>query len=216
MALFDCSQPIETGMPTYPGDPDVSLAAHATHEEHGHRVTSVSMGSHTGTHIDAPSHTEPDGETLDAYPIDRFRFDARVVDCRPVSNREAIPPSVLPETDADMLIFRTGWDEYWGASRYREHPYLAPETAKICADGGYHVGLDTLNPDPTPTDAAAPDEPDGVPAHRALLGAERVIVENLAGLDDLPERVTLHAYPLALGADGAPVRAVAEAAPERS
>lgn len=197
-------------MPTYPADPDVSLSEHATHESEGYQVTSVRMGSHAGTHIDAPRHTEPDGATLDAYAMERFRFDARILDVSGFGEREAIPPTVVPETDADLLIFRTGWDAHWGTPRYSDHPYLEPATAERCAEAGYHVGLDALNPDPTPTAAAAASEPSGVPAHHALLGENRFIIENLTGLDEHPERVTLHAYPLALGGDGAPVRAVAD------
>jgi len=210
MALYDCSHSIETGMPTYPGDPAVSLSPHATHDEDGYRVTRVGMGSHAGTHIDAPAHTEPDGETLDAYPVDRFRFDARLVDARSFGAREPIPPGVVPETNADMVVFVTGWDTHWGTPQYRDHPYLDPATAERCAGAGYHVATDTLNPDPTPADAAEPGEPTGVPAHRTLLGAERFVIENLTALGRLPERVWLHAYPLAIDADGAPIRAVAE------
>jgi len=212
MALFDCSQPVETGMPTYPGDPDVSLTPHPTHAAEGYAVTDVRLGSHTGTHVDAPRHTEPEGPTLDDFSVDQFRFDARVIDLsdRDLDDREPIPPEVVPETDADLLLFATGWDAHWGTDRYADHPYLAPATAERCARRDYHVGIDALNPDPTPTDASVSEEPSGVPAHRALLGADRLVIENLTGLVDLPERVTLHAYPLALGGDGAPVRAVAE------
>jgi kynurenine formamidase len=210
MALLDCTHRIEPGMSVYPGDPEPALAPAATHAADGYRVTELTLGSHTGTHVDAPSHTEPEGRTLDAYPVERFRFDARVVGVRGLDDRAAIGPESVPETDADLLVFDTGWDEHWGTPRYAEHPYLAPETAKRCVEAGYHVGLDTLSPDPTPTDAAGSGEPAGVPAHRALLGAGRLVVENLRGLGRLPERVTLHAYPLALDADGAPVRAVAE------
>ncbi|MFB6120511.1 MAG: cyclase family protein [Halobacteriaceae archaeon] len=210
MTLVDCSHPIETGMPTYPGDPDVALSSHATHESDGYSVTGVQMGSHTGTHVDAPRHTEPDGKTLDAFSVADFRFDARIVDLPNLDDRDAIPPTVVPNTDADMLVFRTGWDAYWDTPRYAEHPYLAPATAERCAEAGYHVGLDTLSPDPTPTESATAAEPSGVPAHHALLGADCLVVENLTGLGGLPRSVTLHAYPLALGVDGAPVRAVAE------
>jgi len=204
---YDCTQPIESGMPVYPGDPEVSVAPAATHESAGYRVSELRVSTHTGTHVDAPSHTEPDGESLGAYSVERFRFDARVVDVREYGAREAIPPDAVPETAADGLLFHTGWDDNWGDATYFDHPYLAPETAERCAKLGYHVGLDTLNPDPTEPRA---DEPDGVPAHRALLGAERLVIENLRGLGRLPERVTLCAYPLAVDGDGAPVRAVAE------
>ncbi|SMO82389.1 cyclase family protein [Halorubrum cibi] len=210
MPLYDCTHRIETGTLTYPGDPDVSLSSHATHEADGYEVTALELGSHAGTHVDAPRHTEPDGRTLGSYGIDRFRFDARIVDCGDVGAREAIPPDVVPETDAELLAFRTGWDDHWGTERYLDHPYLDSETARRCVEGGHHVATDTLNPDPTPTERADSDEPPGVPAHHALLGAERLIIENLTGLERLPRRVTLHAYPLAIDADGAPIRAVAE------
>ncbi len=202
-------------MQTYPGDPSVSLSPHATHGEDGYRVTEVKLGSHAGTHVDAPAHTEPDGETLGGYAVDRFRFDARLVDVRDFGAREPIPPGAVPDTDADMLVFATGWDAHWGTPRYDDHPYLDPATAERCVDAGYHVATDTLSPDPTPTDVAGEDEPNGVPAHHALLGAERFVVENLTGLEDLPDRFTLHAYPLAIDADGAPIRAVAETPGER-
>jgi len=219
MTLQDCSHPIETGMQTYPGDPAVSLSSHSTHAGDGHRVTAVELGSHAGTHIDAPAHTEPDGATLGAYAVSRFRFDARLVDVRDREAREPIPPTAVPETDADILVFATGWDAYWGTPQYYEHPYLDPETAERCAEAGYHVATDTLSPDPTPTDdrgsgessgCAIPGEPTGVPAHHALLGADRFVIENLTGLGRLPYRFVLHAYPLALDGDGAPIRAVAE------
>jgi len=213
MALHDCSHRIETGMQVYPGDPDVSLSPYATHDDDGYRVTALELGNHAGTHVDAPAHTEPEGATLGAYAIDDLRFDARIVECRGLDAREPIQPDAVPETDADMVVFETGWDAHWGTARYLDHPYLDPETAERCARAGYHIATDTLNPDPTPTDGATPDEPTGVPAHHALLGAGRLVVENLTRLDPLPGRVTIHAYPIALDADGAPVRAVAETPP---
>ena len=210
MALYDCSHEIESGSWTYPGDPAVSLSPHATHGENGYRVTAVELGSHAGTHVDAPSHTEEEGATLGAFPADRFRFDARLVDVCDAGPRDPIPPDAVPDTDADLVVFATGWDDHWGTERYVDHPYLAPETAERCADAGYDVATDTPSPDPTPTDAVNGGEPTGAPAHHALLGAGRLVIENLRGLERLTGRFVLHAYPLALDADGAPVRAVAE------
>lgn len=207
--LHDLSQPVETGMPTYPGDPAVSLDPHATFEADGYRVAELVCGTHTGTHVDAPSHTEAEGATLGLYDLDTFRFDAQLADVN-VEAREPIPTEALPApTDADLLVLRTGWDAHWGTDRALDHPYLTVEAARWCVDHGYHVGTDALSVDPTPSPNAAADEPAGVDAHHALLGAGRLIYENLTGLDRLPPRFRLHAYPLALDADGAPVRAVA-------
>lgn len=206
----DLTHDLETGVQTFPGDPAVSIDPAATIDEDGYRVAAIRCGTHSGTHIDAPSHTEPDGETLDEYPVDQFVFDARVVDCTRYGDREPIEPDVLPaDEDGDLLVFRTGWADHWGTDRYLDHPYLAPETADRCRAAGWSVGVDALNPDPTPTDAASPDEPSGFPVHRTVLGDGLFIIENLTNLAGL-DRCELVAFPLAIdGADGSPIRAVA-------
>lgn len=210
MPLRDLTHPIEDGMQTYPGDPPVSVSPAATMADDGARVTALSLGSHTGTHVDAPAHTEADGATLGAFDIDDFRFSARLVDVTDLDDREAIGPGRLPDrVDADCLVFHTGWDRFWGTDRYLDHPHLGADAAEWCAERGLAVATDTLSPDPTPS-ASSADHDAGFPAHHALLGAGRLILENLTDLDGLPERFTLHAFPLSLDGDGAPVRAVAE------
>ncbi|WP_281195296.1 cyclase family protein [Halorubrum sp. F4] len=204
----DLSHPIETGIQTYPGDPAVTVETVATHETDGFHVESVECGSHTGTHVDAPAHTEPDGRTLDAYPVERFVFDAIRVDCRDLGARESIPAERVPDADADLLAFRTGWDASWGTDRYLDHPYLSPAAAEACAERGFDVAVDALSPDPTPSPNASDDEPAGFEAHHTLLGSGSLILENLTGLGAVDERFELRAYPLALPSDGAPVRAV--------
>jgi kynurenine formamidase len=204
MPVRDLTRPVEAGMPVYPGDPPVRISARATHDADGYRVAALELGSHAGTHVDAPAHAEPDGRTLDAFPVERFRLDARRADCRHRGAGEAVAVADLPDgPDADLLVLDTGWRDHWGTDRYADHPYLAPVAAEWCAERGLDVGVDTFSGDPTPAEQ--------VPAHHALLGRERLILENLTNLDGLPERFRLRAYPLAVAdADGAPVRAVAE------
>jgi kynurenine formamidase len=222
---YDLTHPIRTGMQVYPGDPAVAVEPHADIDSDGYRVSALELGTHAGTHVDAPCHVEPGGKSLADFPVEAFRFDAVRVDLRGVGARDPIRRAELSDavdaavdaavdsddafTDPDMLVLRTGWDEHWGTPRYFDHPYVTGEAAAWCAERGYHLGLDALSPDPTPTENAAADEPAGVPAHRALFAAERLIVENLTGLDALPARFELCAYPLSLDADGSPVRAVA-------
>ncbi|WP_435157305.1 cyclase family protein [Haladaptatus sp. DFWS20] len=215
----DCTQVLDADATTYPGDPPIERTPHATHKVDGYQVTELGLGTHSGTHVDAPCHTEPDGRTLDSFPIETFVFDALLVDCSGKTAREPIERVDLPNpTDDDLLVFYTGWDAHWGTKIYFDHPYLTAETASWCAKHDYHVAIDALNVDPTPTEKAsddvsryAEDEPEGVPAHHALLGTDHLIVENLTNLDGLPEQFTLTAFPLSVSnADGAPVRAVAE------
>jgi kynurenine formamidase len=205
--VYDLSHPIRSGMPTYPGDPAVSLSPHATHESDGYRVTACAFGSHTGTHVDAPAHVDPDGRELADYPVDRFRFDAHVVDCRGVDADEAVTVDDLrtadhdATADCDILVVHTGWADHWDTDDYLDHPFLAPAAAEWCAERGLAVGLDTPSPDPF-GDA-------DLPAHHALLGADCLLFENLTGLDALPPRCRVFAFPV-LGGDGSPARVVAD------
>ncbi|MFT4923783.1 MAG: kynurenine formamidase [Haloarculaceae archaeon] len=220
MPTYDCSHAIQPGMSVYPGDDPVRVEETATIQADGARVHDLGMTTHTGTHIDAPAHAVADGPTLDDFDVEAFRFEARVVDCTPCRDRERLTLAVLPEEvranpveELDMLVFRTNWSEYWGTERYRDSPYLGGDLARWCAEAGFHVGLDTFSPDPVPSadpsrESAA--EPTDLPAHGALCGADRFVVENLRGLARLPERVELATLPLAIAdADGSPVRAVA-------
>jgi len=210
----DLSHPIETGMQRFPGDPEVSVEPVATVEADGYRVGEITCGTHTGTHIDAPSHVGLDG-SIDGFDVGRFVFDARTVDCTDLGARAPIGPSALPDDDGDEIVLvRTGWDDHWGTPRYLDHPYLTPEAADRCVEAGWSVGLDTLSPDPTPGGPAAPEEPTGVPTHRRLLGNDRLIVENLTNLEGLG-RCRLFAVPLSIAdGDGSPVRAFARERPD--
>jgi len=208
--IADLSHPIESGMPGFPGDPDVSVDPHATVDADGYRVAKLACGSHTGTHVDAPAHTEPDGATLDDLPVSRFVRGAVLVDIRDRDPRSPIRPADLPTADAGVVVVRTGWDAHWGDPEYLDHPYLTPAAARHCVEQGYDVAVDALNVDPTPHGGSHPEEPDGVPAHHELLGNDRLIVENLTNLGAVPDRFELSVAPLPLAdGDGAPVRAVA-------
>lgn len=213
MPTRDLSHPLDADVTVYPGDPPVELRPAATHETDGYRVTDLRFGSHAGTHIDAPSHTDPDGKDVDEFDVEAFTFDAQLVDCSGLGARDAIGPDALPaDTEAELLVLRTDWDEFWGTDRYYDHPYLTRAAAAHCADRGLHVALDTLSPDSSPSARSAEreTEPDGTPAHHELLGRNLFVLENLTGLGDLPERFELRAYPLPIsGADGSPVRGVA-------
>lgn len=206
--MRDLSHDLASGLP-YPGDPPASVTPHAAFDEDGYRVAEIACSTHSGTHVDAPAHLLADGATLGDYGVGTFEFDAHLVDCTDYGAREAIPADRVPETDADLVAFRTGWSSRWGDQRYFDHPYLAAAAAARCADAGCHVGVDAPSVDPSPSERADDGEPTGYPAHHALLGDGRLILENLTDLEGLPERFALRAYPLPVDADGAPVRAVA-------
>jgi len=106
-------------MPTYPGDPDVTLAPDATHEEDGYATSELRTGTHAGTHVDAPRHTLPEGSRSTSERWASSRSTRALVDLRPLEPREAITAEELPEPNVldpavDLLVFRTGWAAHWG------------------------------------------------------------------------------------------------------
>lgn len=225
MRMVDFSHQLRTGGAVYPGDPRIRLAPAATVERDGFAVTGVEMGSHSGTHVDAPSHTVAKGRTMGDVAIERLVGRAHLIRVPGLSAREPIgmdrlgePLAALPE-DARIVLIATGWDRFWESEEYFVHPYLDGPVAEALRDRGVDVlGMDTLSPDATGVGAADALER-GLPVHDALLGADRLIIENLRGLMELPasvESFEFSALPLSMAApDGAPVRAVG-AVPKRA
>ena len=217
--LIDLSHRITGGMTVFPGDPEVSVADAATLEADGFRVSALHLGSHTGTHLDAPAHSIADGATLDDVALEQLIAPLVILDARGRAARESIGLDVLetapPIGPGDIVAVMTGWDARFGHDSYLEHPVIDVALAEALWQRGVWVlGVDTLNPD-----ASWPGE-DGawhLPVHELWLGRGGVIVENLAHLDRAPaqgaEAIIL---PLKLdGLDGAPVRAVARVADDR-
>jgi kynurenine formamidase len=218
--LLDLSVPITTGMPVYPGDPEVEAVPALTVAGSGVNVLRLHMGSQTGTHVDAPFHIDDALPRLDELPLTRFTGPALIMDARGLPPRTPITPDLLPDGLAPgvVLLIATGWSSRWGTADYLAHPYPSPETAEaVIADGVRTVGIDALSVDRTPP----PGSDDfSLAAHRVLCGAGAVICENLTNLAPLldaraagrPIEVSL--FPIALAAaDGAPVRAIARLGP---
>lgn len=89
MRIVDLSRPIHEGMPGYPGDPEVGIEILGNTESASGLVRRISLGSHTGTHVDAFSHMHKDGHDLDHIPLERFLGPAQAV--RP---HQTLPPGV--------------------------------------------------------------------------------------------------------------------------
>ena len=221
MRIVDLSHPLTTGMPVFPGDPSVTITPALSVAEDGVAVAHLSLGSHSGTHLDAPSHSIEGGRTVDQIPLELLQGDALVLQLRvPANHRITLAdlPTPLPERLPQIVCIATGWDRFFSqtgadpdavAPEMLAHPFLAPEfAAELWRRGARVLGGDALSPDPSG------DLSDGtLPVHEIWLGQAGVIVENLTGLTELPERVEMILAPLPLtGVDGSPIRAMARVA----
>ncbi|MGX1793732.1 cyclase family protein [Microbacterium sp. NPDC055312] len=208
--LRDLSHPVRDGMMVYPGDPHVAISPALTVERDGVHVDRVDMGSHTGTHIDAPAHTVAGGRTMADVRLDELVGDALVLRPRGLADRQCYgwddleAAGEIPAAVPAIVIIDTGWAQWFGDDRATRHPHLHPDAAAELWRRGMRVlAVDTLSPDETGGDSAE------FPVHEIVLGGDGLIVENICGLADLAAHVQVGFFPFKLQGDGAPVRAVA-------
>lgn len=206
--IVDLSHPLALDMPVYPGtEPPVIRRAH-TLERDGFAETSLAMYSHTGTHVDAPSHMLASAPSLDGLEVGHFVGEGCLVDvtgCAGTIQLDALRASEGLISGASFVLIRTGWDRYWSdAGYFSGFPVLSSEAAEwLAARRLKGIGFDAISADPV----GASDFVN----HLHFFRAGMVIVENLRGLEPLVGRRFLFScLPLKFAdADGSPVRAVA-------
>lgn len=212
--VVDLSVPLTETTQVYPGDPVVSFAPHSSIAVDGFNLLSVTMGSQSGTHVDAPYHFDDATPRIDELPLERFVGEGVIVDAREAGERGRITTAHLaPVLDrlqrGRIVLLRTGWSAHYGTARYFDHPYLDREACALLLERGIRtIGIDAINLDETPDDDHLGE---GFPCHHLIAEVAGVIIENLTGLDRIRSAHPLiSVLPLAfVGADGAPVRAVA-------
>lgn len=212
--VVDLAHSIETGMPVFPTDPAPAVLPWARMPVHPFDTEVVHISSHTGTHMDAPSHFVRGAAAIDEVDLAGCLSPGALLDLRSLAPVGTIDPSDLRDAEArsvsclsqgDAVLLWTGWSRRW---RHRDYvagyPGLSEDGARYLVERGASVvGIDTPNVDhPSAGD---------FPAHRALLSAGIPIVENLTRLGTIRSpNFTFVALPLAIvSATGSPVRAVA-------
>jgi arylformamidase len=205
MSIYDISMPVQTGGLIYPGNPEIHIELQqAIAKGAGANVSSITFGSHTGTHVDAAKHFFDDGETVDRIPIERFIGTAILL---------AFPDDVMSIGAADLekqkigshkrVLLRTRNSALLRSPQFAvDYTYLAPDGAQYLVDRGVElVGIDYLSIEQFHSGHHR--------THITLLEKKVVIVEGL-DLSVPPAGVyQLICLPLRLaGLDGAPARAV--------
>ena len=205
---IDVSVTLHTGMVSWPGDPPVSIVPFKEIARGGSsNVSKLSMGAHTGTHMDAPRHFFTTARGLDTMPLAATIGPARVIEIR---DRESIKVEELHchrIRRGERILFKT----YGSAARWRrpdfdrDYVYVTAEAARFLAERGVRiVGVDYLS--------VGGYKKDGAETHRALLGAGIWIIEGLNLSAIKPGRYDLVCLPLRiLASDGAPARAALRA-----
>lgn len=178
--------------------------------EVGRNTSSILLGSHTATHMDAPLHF------FDGAPgIDRLDLNKVCGECAVVDLTQKKQGSVVDLQDVQgipvskRMLFRFDWFKMWKTSEYyKSFPYFSMDAAKYLLENGLRViALDT----PSPDDGSAIGKVDDSPVHKLFLKNDVTIIEYLTNTDSLESEKAYHliALPLKIkDCDGSPARVV--------
>jgi arylformamidase len=203
MKVFDVTVPLRGDLPTYAGEPGVTLDYHKRLERGDpYNVSAISLGSHTGTHIDAPYHFIDGAPTVDEIPLDALvgpcvvaehDGDARVT-------ADDLDRWSLPQ-DTTRLLIKTRNGSLWDHSQFQEdYIALTVDAARWIVDRGIVlVGIDYMSIEEFGATSFV--------VHETLLEHNVVIVEWVDLRSVSPGSYQMVCAPLLVaGAEGAPAR----------
>lgn len=194
--IQDITWNLNENTPIYPGDPPFSME-HIGNESRPYiKLTKITMGSHTGTHMDAPFHMLENGFKSNEVPISNLAGPVKVVQ---IAGRN-VEPEDVPEEGCERVLFKTSTIPYSGKFR-PTFSFISREAAELIVERKIKlVGIDYLSIDKY--DFKEPD------AHWILLGKGITVIEalNLRNID--PGDYILVALPLNVSTDAAPCRAI--------
>ncbi len=203
--FIDISIPISPGMITWPGDPPVDISRMRDQGQGDDATVSrLSMGAHTGTHMDSPVHFLADGAGMESMPLEAVLGVCRVIEVADEHSisRESLEVHTIREGERILLKTRNSTSRWWETSFNKNFVYISAVAAHYLASLRIMtIGIDYLS--------VGGFYHDGVATHRALLEAGIWVIEGLDLTRVNPGCYTLYCLPLKIDrGDGAPARAV--------
>jgi arylformamidase len=208
--IIDLSQSINSDIKLYPGSPNVSFLKWSKYSIDGYDSEAIFLSTHTGTHMDAPSHFIKGAEPIDIIDVNRFVMNNVHLLKISKSYNQLITTEDIINSDTDIkendsIIFSTGWEH-----SYNSDDYMSSNPG-MSLDAATYLSNKKIN-------AVAIDSPSidsGIeskfPVHQILLKNDVLIIENICNLTQINKKILkLIAIPLKLqGATGSPIRALA-------
>jgi arylformamidase len=203
--LLDVSVLLAPGIPVYPGNPEFEVApVKRIAKGDSSNNSRLTMGTHTGTHVDAPRHCFDDKPGVESLALELLVGRARVID---LPHRGGITEAHLGAAGLreDLrILLKTPNSALWNSSDgfHADYTYITEGGAKFLVDQGVKVvGIDYLSVEQF--------HKAGHPAHHILLGNGVIVIEGLNLSDADPGQYEMYCLPLRIaGADGAPARVV--------
>lgn len=205
MEWIDITVAIRDGMVHWPDNPPV-VVERVQDMTRGDAVnlTRLSLGAHTGTHVDAPIHFDPKAASIDAVPLDALCGPARVIEISDPREVTLAELSAANVHDDERILLRTkNSPGAWKQKTFvPDAVHLTLEAARFLAECEVKtLGIDYLS-------VGGYAAGNGEEVHHLLLEAGIWIIEGL-DLTNVPAGpCELMCLPLKIaGADGAPARA---------
>lgn len=201
MKIYDISWPLFEGMTTYKDRGVFKCEEPKSWEKDQSRESLITMGSHIGTHIDAPAHFQDKGKTIDQLDLTKLMGPCKVIDLTSVTERITAEDLKKHEL-APRVLLKTRNSEFKADDTFNpDFIYVDKTGAKYLVEQGVVcVGIDYLG-----IETKQPDHE----THQQLFEHEIVIIEGLRLKDIEPGTYFLSCMPLELvGAEAAPARAV--------
>ena len=132
MKIYDVTVPVSEKLVVYPGDPQVKIKRLSVigQKDAKYNLSRLTLGTHTGTHIDSPFHLFADGMKVDHLPLEMLIGRARVIEI----TSPRIDETVLREFDltAEMrLLFKTRNSYLWSRNEFvKDYVYLTLDAAQ--------------------------------------------------------------------------------------
>jgi arylformamidase len=201
--IYDVSVLITGDTPVWPGDRFVLRKEEKIANGDVCNKSSMDIGSHIATHVDAPFHFEQEGMTIDQVPVDAFLGAARVVSFTEAEEIGLAEIESLSLSGVERILFKTSNSFLWEDNRFHEdYVYLTPDACRALAEMKVKlVGVDYLSIEEY--------GPGSFESHHILLSRGIPLLEGLDLRGVEPGDYELAALPLKIaGGDGSPVRAV--------
>jgi kynurenine formamidase len=214
--IVDLTMSIHEGMQTFPAHwhPVVEITQLGRHGIENRETRKIVLGTHTGTHIDAPRHFVPGGRTVDQISLEQINGRATLVDMSHLPARASVDvPELAAATknhSVERLIMRFDGCKRLGTMEYyTDHQWLTQDACRWLVERGCRLlGFDIPMPD---NPNSGPRSEEDSPNHKILLGNNVILLEYLVHLSAIgvPE-FDLIVAPLKIrDGDGAPARCFA-------
>lgn len=220
--VVDLTHTFTKDFPTFDGTPGLQLDQTVWFDQSGYQMFHVSYDEHSGTHIDAPLHFSPDGESVDELPAESLVCPLCIIDISAKAQDDA--NAMLEPEDIEAWVhengdippgacvaMNSGWAAKLGTPEFRNDPagnlafpgFSKGASAMLIDIGAAAIGVDTLSLDPGNSQDFA--------VHYSWLPSGRYGIENLANLDRLPPKgaTVFVGAPKFKGGTGGPARVMA-------